>query len=213
MAQITSIKQQKKKNRVNVYLDDKFGFGIDLDNFVLLNLRVGQELSETEVEEIIKKAEFQKTLDKLLNWAMGRPHSEKEIRDYLKRKKTPEVIYDDLFEKLKYFDLVDDEKFTRFFVESRNAFRPKPKRILKQELRMKGIKQEIIDKVLSENEIDESKIALEALVKRKIYWERVMKGPPSRSYGEVKQKMLIYLVGKGFAFEIAKKAVRSYNTS
>ena len=52
---ITSIKQQKNKNRVNVYLDNEFGFGIDLDNFVLLHLKVNQELSAQEVEEIVKK--------------------------------------------------------------------------------------------------------------------------------------------------------------
>jgi len=56
MPVITSIKQQKNRNRVNVYLDDEFGFGIDLDNFVLLHLKVNQELTEGEVEEIVKKA-------------------------------------------------------------------------------------------------------------------------------------------------------------
>ena len=64
MPVITGIKQQKNKNRVNVYLDDEFGFGIDLDNFVLLHLKVDQELTDAEVEEIVKKAEFQKTWDK-----------------------------------------------------------------------------------------------------------------------------------------------------
>jgi len=55
MPRITFIKQQKKKtDRVNVYLDNKFGFGIDLDNFVILGLKVDQELSEEEIENIIK---------------------------------------------------------------------------------------------------------------------------------------------------------------
>src|SRR3989304_5220176 len=103
---ITSIKQQKNKNRVNVYLDDKFGFGIDLDNFVILGLKVNQELSEKEVEEIVRKAEFQKTLDKLLRFATLRPRSEKEIKDYFKRKKVHESLQPDLFAKLKKLDLL-----------------------------------------------------------------------------------------------------------
>ena len=58
-------------------MDDKFGFGIDLDNFVLLHLKVDQELTDEEVAGIVKKAEFQKTLDKLLRFAMVRPRKRK----------------------------------------------------------------------------------------------------------------------------------------
>src|SRR3990170_3972664 len=103
---ITSIRQQKNKNRVNVYLDDKFGFGIDLVNFATLHLKVDQELTDKEVEKIVKKAEFQKTLDKLLRFATLRPRSEKEVRDYFKRKKVHESLHEELFEKLKHFELI-----------------------------------------------------------------------------------------------------------
>jgi regulatory protein len=79
MPQVSDIKPQKNKKRVNIYLDGKFAFGIDLDNLVKLDLKVEQELSDEEVADIIKKAEFQKTLDKLLRFATLRPRSEKEI--------------------------------------------------------------------------------------------------------------------------------------
>lgn len=204
MSIITSIKPQKNKKRVNIYLDDEFGFGIDLDNFVILGLKLNQELSDKQIEEIVKKAEFQKTFDKLLKWATGRPHSEKEIRDYLKRRKVPEIIYKDLFSRLKYFDLVGDEKFAKWFVESRNEFRPKPERILRQELNFKGISREIIDKILGETKIDEGKIAKDLLEKRMPHWERIEKE-------KLKQKQLVYLVQKGFSFELAKRAVSAYN--
>lgn len=76
---ITAIKPQKKKNRVNIYLDGKYAFGLDLENFVKLGLKVEQELSEKGVSEIVQKAEFKKTLDKLLRYATLRPRSRKEI--------------------------------------------------------------------------------------------------------------------------------------
>ncbi len=196
MPQITSIKQQKKKERVNVYLDYKFGFGIDLDNYAILGLKVGQELTEERIQEIIRKAEFQKVLDKLLRFAYLRLRSEKEIRDWLYRKKVPDVIHKDLFSKLKYFELLDDEKFARWWVDQRQEFRPKSKRILEQELKVKGIDREIIKQVLSENKIDESKIAIELLKRRNLSDNR---------------KMVEYLVRKGFDFEIAKNAVKEYN--
>lgn len=204
VAVITSIKQQKKKDRVNVYLDGKFGFGIDLDNFVILNLRVGQELTETEIGRIVKKADFQKILEKLLNFMMIRPKSEKEVRDWLYRKKVVESMHRDLFIKVKQFDLLDDTKFARWWIETRQLFRPKPKRILQMELMKKGINKEIISEVLSETEVDEGKIARDLLQKRSVYWKRVEKD-------KLKQKMIEYLVRKGFGFEIAKNAVKDYN--
>ncbi len=200
MPTITSIKKQKMGSRVNVYLDDEFGFGIDLDNFVLLHLKVNQELTDKEVEEIVKKAEFQKSLDKVLRFATVRPRSEKETRDYFKRKKYHISIYDHLLEKLKHFELLDDMKFARWWVEQRESFKPKPKRILKIELTKKGIVREIIDEVLGEAKVDEEKMARD-LIERKAYkW----KGLEPRL---ARQKMSQYLAGKGFSWEIIKNVI------
>jgi len=203
--QITSIKQQRgKKDRVNVYLDNKFGFGIDLDNFVLLNLRVEQELSENQVEKIVRKAEFQKTLDKLLRFAMVRPRSEKEVKDYLYRKKVPEMMYSDFFLKLKNFELIDDTKFAKWWVETRQEFRPKPRRIIKQELIIKGVDKQIIDEVLDETKFDEEKLAKDLLKSRENHWKGLEKN-------KRKQKKIEYLIRKGIGYDIAKRAVGGYN--
>ncbi len=195
MPVITGIKQQKKKDRVNVYLDDKFGFGIDLDNFVLLHLKVDQELTDKEVEEIVKKAEFQKTWEKLLRFAMMRPRSSKEVEMWFKKKEVHESIQPELIKKLKHFDLLDDEKFAAWWVEQRQTFRPKPKRVLSLELRVKGISKEIADKVLGEEVVDEVKMAKRILEKKAYKWRNLE--PRAR-----KQKISQYLAGKGFSWEI-----------
>ncbi len=201
---ITSIKQQKNKNRVNVYLDGKFGFGIDLENFVKLHLKVEQELSERQVVEIVKKSEFQKTLEKLLKFAMMRPRSEKEIRGWLWRKKVAEVMYKDYFCRLKHFELIDDEKFARWWVEQRREFSPRAERIIKQELLIKGIKRDVIDDVLGESKVDEVKVAVGLLSKKKSGWKALGKEV-------VERKSLEFLLRKGFGWEVARKAVKEYN--
>lgn len=199
---ITSIKQQKNKNRVNVYLDDKFGFGIDLDNFVLLHLRVDQELTEKEVEDIVKKAEYQKTLDKLLRFAMVRLRSEKEVTDYFKRKKVHESMHEKLFEKLKHLELLDDVKFAKWWIDQRIQFKNKSKRVIQMELRQKGIGKEIIDEVFSETVIDEEKMAKELLAKKIYKWKNL-------EPREAKQKISQYLAGKGFSWDVIEKVVDS----
>ena len=198
MPVITSIKPQRNQKRVNIYLDDKFGFGIDLVNFATLHLKVDQELTDKEVEKIVKKAEFQKTLDKLLRFATFRSRSEKEVRDYFKRKKVHESLHKELFEKLKHFELIDDEKFAVWWVGQRLQFKTKSKRDITQELRVKGISKEIIDDVLAETPINEEKMARELLEKKAYKWKNL----PSR---EARQKMSQYLAGKGFGWDVIEK--------
>ncbi|MFI5240940.1 MAG: RecX family transcriptional regulator [Microgenomates group bacterium] len=197
---ITSIKPQKNKKRVNIYLDDKFGFGIDLENYLTLRLKVNQEFSDEEIEKLIKTAEFQKVLDKLLMFATLRPRSEKEVRDYFKRRKVHESLHNELFDRLNHLKLIDDEKFANWWVEQRQSFRPKPKRVLIQELRLKGIDKEIVIKVLGNNDIDEIKMATETLEKRLYKW----KGLEPRI---AKQKITQYLMGKGFSWDVIEKVL------
>jgi regulatory protein len=199
---VTEIRQQKNKNRANVYLDGVFGFGIDLDNLVLSGIKVNKEFSQTEVEKIIKKAEFQKTYDKFLKFATLRPRSEKELRDWLKRKKVHQSLHKDLFNRLKHLELVNDLEFAKWWVEQRQSFRPKSKRILNSELRVKGIKKEIIEKVIEGEKIDEEKIAKQLLEKKSYKWKNL----PAR---EAKQKKTQYLMGKGFSWGIISKIFKN----
>ena len=200
MSTITSIKPQKNQKRLNVYLDGKFGFGIDLENFVKLGLKVEQELSQKEVEEIVKKAEFQKTLDKLLRFATLRPRSEKEIKDWLKRKKIHESIHRELFNRLNRLELIDDKKFALWWISQRQEFKPKGKKVLNFELRMKGVDRKVIQEVLEELEIDEEKIAT-GLLEKKAYR---FKGLPRM---QARQKMSQFLARKGLEWEVIEKVV------
>ncbi|MCH7640910.1 RecX family transcriptional regulator [Patescibacteria group bacterium] len=198
MPTITSIKPQKNKKRVNIYLDDKFGFGLDLKNFMTLGLKVEQELSDIEITEILKKAEFQKTLDKLLRFVTLRPRSEKEINNWLRKYKVHQSLVKGLFDKLKRLELLDDTKFAKWWVEQRVNFRPRAKRILSQELRMKGIDRNTIEDVLSEIKIDEGKIAKGLLEKKKYRWEKLPKI-------EARKKMSEFLGRKGFDWNTISK--------
>jgi len=164
---ITSIKPQRNGKRVNIYLDGKFGFGIDLENFIGLGLKVEQELTEDQLTQIIDKAEFTKVLNNLLNFATLRPRSTKELKDWLRRKKVSVSIHTKLFSRLKRLDLVADKKFAQWWVEQRVNFRPRSKRMLNYELRIKGVNREIISEVLKKTDSDEVEMAKRLLARRK----------------------------------------------
>ncbi|MFV1916948.1 MAG: RecX family transcriptional regulator [Patescibacteria group bacterium] len=202
---ITSIKPQKNKKRVNIHLDNKFGFGLDLENFMKLGLKVEQTVTETEIEEAVKKANFQQSLDKLLRFATLRPRSEKEIYDWFRKHKVHKSLHKGLLKKLKRLDLIDDSKFAKWWVEQRVNFRPKAKRILSQELRLKGIDRNTIEDVLAEVKIDEGKIAKGLLEKKKYRWEKLPKL-------EARKKMSEFLGRKGFGWEVIKKVTKEIYT-
>lgn len=204
MPTITSIKSQKNRKRVNIYLDEKFGFGLDLENFVKLGLKVEQELSEKEIEEIVKKAELQKVYDKILRFASLRPRSEKEFKVWLKKHKVHESLHKRLFDKLKYLDFLDDKKFAVWWVEQRQEFRPKSKREITFELRSKGISKEIIGEVTMMVRINEVENAKKLLKKKRYMWDKFVGL-------EKRVKMSQFLARNGYSWETIKKVIGEFD--
>lgn len=197
---ITSIKAQKNQKRVNIYLDSKFSFGIDLENFMKLQLKVNQELTEEQKNEIIKKGELQKSFDKTLRFAMTRPRSLKEIKDYFRRKEIDVSLQQNILDRLIKFELLDDKKFAKWWVDQRLEFKHKSIKDISFELRQKGIDSNIIKNVLDDSEIDELKIARELISKSEYKWKK---------YDEKgkKQKKIQYLASKGFSWDIINSVV------
>ncbi len=187
MPQITAIKpQEKRKNRFNVYLDDRFGFALGNELLVKKGLKVGQELSPQTVKELASQDRLNSARDGVYHFLSYRPRSEKEIRDYLNKKELKEEEKEKIIKGLREEKLVDDLEFARWFLEQRQNFRPKGSYILRQELRQKGIDQKIIDWVLPDKE-KELKLAKKAL-------EKAEKKYASFSGREKKEKLMAYLL-------------------
>lgn len=95
----------RDENRVNVFLDNKFAFSLTIAQVSDFKLKRGLILTEAEIEKIQKASDFGKLFQRSLEYALSRPHSEREIRDYLKRKKMKREVeqkrYDSFIERLK----------------------------------------------------------------------------------------------------------------
>lgn len=201
---ISAIKPQKSKKRVNVYLDGKFGFGLDLATLMTLKLSEGTELSEAEIEEIVKESEFQSTYDKILKYASLRPRSKKEFDTWLKKHKVHKSLHKELFIRLKRLDLLNDRKFAAWWIQQRNQFRPKSVRVLRLELRQKGVKKDVVGEALSEEGVDEEKAAKKILEKKKYMWRKYQGF-------EKRVKMSNYLAGKGYSWDIVREVVSEFD--
>lgn len=76
----------KNLNLVNVFIDGKYSFSLDVAQVVDFGIKIGRVLSETELEEMKRASEFGKAYQRALEWALVRPRSVRELKDYLKRR-------------------------------------------------------------------------------------------------------------------------------
>ena len=204
MSVITAIKPQKSKKRVNIYLDGKFGFGLDLETFIKYRLKIELELTEEEIGKIVKESEFQIIYDKILKYASLRPRSEKEFEYWLKKHKVHKSIHEDLFNRLKRLDFLNDKKFAIWWIEQRQTFRPKSIRVLRLELNQKGIDKDLVNEILKEEEVDEKKAANKLLYKKRNVWKGLE--------GYVKRvKMSNYLARNGYSWDTIREVVNEFD--
>jgi regulatory protein len=118
----------RDNNRVNVFIDNKFAFSLTIAQVADFKLKIGRELSDEEITEIQSASDFGKLFQRSLEYALTRPHSEKEMRDYLKRKKMKREIeqkrYDSFVERMK-----SDENYREHVTEIRKNVREKNKKL------------------------------------------------------------------------------------
>ena len=77
----------KTENRVNIFVNGRFAFSLDVAQVVDLKIKVGRRLSAAQLNECRQASEFGKLYNSTLEWILTRPHSVRETRDYLKRKR------------------------------------------------------------------------------------------------------------------------------
>lgn len=203
MGIITALEpQKKKKNRVNIFVDGEFAVGLSQDIVFKNRLKAGKEISSQQLEQLVKENELDKILLKVYRFLSYRPRSEKEIRDYLAKKKTSvllTVLVIKTLEKQKY---LDDKEFASWWVDQRMQFRPVGEWVLKAELLQKGISKKIIEEMVNGqwSIVNSQDLALKA-AKKKL---RRYKGLDQI---EFRRKMGNFLARRGFDWETIKEVI------
>jgi regulatory protein len=202
MKKITAIQVQKNNpNRVNVYLDGEFAFG--LARIVVAWLQVGQMLDEEKIAKLQDEDSRERAIQQALLFLSYRARSENEIRKNLSKHEIPEAVIEETLERLRRDGFANDKKFASAWVENRSTFRPRGRRALAQELRQKGIDDSTIESALEG--IDDEALAYEAGQKkaRKL---RV------QEWTEFRKKMSEFLARRGFSYsDIAPIVKRLWN--
>ena len=138
---VTALKQQaRNQGRVNIYLDGEYALGVA--KILAARLAIGQVLDDAAVERLKDADEVEVAYERALHFLGPRPRSEVEIQKRLTTAKVPEAAIAAVLERLRGAGLVDDKAFASFWVDNRTSFRPRSKRLLSMELRLKGLGEE-----------------------------------------------------------------------
>ncbi len=147
-----------------------------------------------------------KFYNKALRFLSYRPRSEEEIRKNLLKKKSPQEIIEKIISKLKEYKFINDEEFVKWWIEQRTNFKPRSLRLIKMELKQKGIDKELIDET-----IDHLPSTIDDLESAKKLIERRLQRYKNLPRDEKFQKIARYLASKGFNYDIIKEVFKDLN--
>lgn len=203
--------QTRNPNQVNISIDGKYRLSLDIAQVTELGIKPGREIDEAELALLEVESQFGKLYARALEYCLMRPHSAREMNDYLWRR-TQMTRYksrsgelkvragasretaDRVFDRLVARGYIDDEKFARWWVENRQQNKGISRRKLQAELRTKGLVDKIIDSVLQETERSDASELAKVIAKK-------------RSKYPDDQKLILYLARQGFSYDDIKQAL------
>lgn len=197
MSFITAITPQiKDKDRCNIFVDNVFYCGMELETVIKNKLKAGQAIDKDSLALLQLESEKSVALDKAMGFISNSIKTAKNVREYLIKKGYTDVVADYAVNKLSEYKYIDDKEYARAYVA--NYSKVKGAKLIRLELRAKGISDEDMAEAL-ESIADEKEAARAVADKYLRNKERDFKNI---------QKAYKYLLSKGFSYETAKDAVR-----
>ena len=199
MGKITGLKAGKSREKqVNIFLDGKLALGMLTEVALKEKLKVGQELSESRLEALAGLDRYQRCHNAAIRFLGYRPRSEAEIKQRLHRHGFDSDCTEKTLARLKEQGLLDDTAFARFWIDNREAFSPRSRRLTKLELKRKGLDSDIIEQAVGK--VDDSDNAYRAALSR-------ARRLPLADYQDFRRRMGQYLGRRGFSYNIISETI------
>lgn len=201
MAKITAISvQNKNKDRCNLFIDGSFFAGISLITLVKSRLKVGDEVNEGELKNLLLESERNQAFTKAIDYISKSIKTKRQVKEYLIRKGYDEQIVWSCIDKLKEYGYIDDSEYSKRYISS--CSKNQGKRLVEYKLMAKGVKKEDIENAYNDVEIDSkenAKVVAEKYLKNK----EITKENIAKAYR--------YLIGRGFSYDEATFALSFFN--
>jgi len=189
---ITALKIQKKNpQRVNVYLDGEFAFG--LSRIVAAWLHTGQNLDDAKIGELLENDRYEVAYQRAIKYIGFRERSEYEVRQYLRKLKLSDQTSDAILTRLVHAGLINDQRFAQMWVDNRAEHHPRSQRALAFELRQHGISDKTIEATL--DSFNEEENAYKAAKKQSLKYLGL-------EWRDFRNRIFTYLARNGFNSEV-----------
>ncbi|MBQ8291464.1 MAG: RecX family transcriptional regulator [Clostridia bacterium] len=201
MNEITAITPQvKDKRRCNVFIDGRFCCGLTLETTVKCRLKVGMTVDPARLAQIQLESEKNTALDKALTYVSATRKTEKQVREFLEKKGYLSAVVDYVIEKMRGYNFINDNEYAEEYAAF--AGKKKGSRLIRMELKNKGVSDTDIDGALSAINGEMQEAAAKAVL------EKYMRNKPMDK--ETLYKAFRYLLGKGFEYDVAKSALSAF---
>lgn len=200
MNEITAITPQiKDKRRCNIFIDGRFCCGMSLETAVKNRLKVGQIITQEALSSMQFESEKNTALDKALTHITATRKTEKQVREFLSKKGYLPAVCDYVMEKMREYNFLNDGEYAEAYVEF--AGLKKGSRLIKMELKSKGVSEEEIENALENLDAEREQQTARTILEKYMRHKEVSR--------ETLQKAFRHLMSKGFDTETIKWALSS----
>ena len=166
------------------------------DTLVRYRLLKGEEISDQELDKIAKEAELDIGYQMALGFLSYQLRTEKEIKDYLRKKEISGEGIQYVIKKLEELKLLDDLVFAESYVRTVMKTQEKGPQSIKQGLFKNGVSEDIISQALNLYTFDEQEESAARLA------EKALRKYQSKSHKEQLSKVRQHLFTKGYSGDV-----------
>jgi regulatory protein len=197
--------QKKKKNRYNLYTENKFLLGVSDESLVTFNLYKGQKLTTTLLNKIKQAEQVISIREQAFRFLARRPHSKKELEIKLHNKDFDVFLIKNTIKEFEEKKIIDDRIFTLSFIQDEIQFKKNGPNQIKHRLYMKGIDKTLIADIIA-SVYDETLRLSNCKYQAKKKYMSLKKYPLKKQ----RQKLAAYLRQKGFTWEMIQMSISQF---
>lgn len=200
---ITDIQPQvKNQNRLSVFIDGKFAFGIDKNDCLFMGLKIGDTLTQERYNYIIDNAVYTNAYKKADRFIGFKMRTEKEVRDKLKEEEYSDDIIERVISSMIKYKYIDDEAYAQMYANDCRSIKKWGPQRIKIELYKRGVNTSAIENALQNLNIEDTDEIIKNLLEKRI------KDTPIDL--KEKQKHFNFLLRRGFNSDDIKRALEEY---
>ncbi len=144
-----------KRDKIHIYLDGEYKITTNAAFWNQCDYCDGENIDDDDFAGFCKKINYENIMRKCYQYLASREHSSKQMREKLYTHGYDKEIVDEVILECIERGIIDDERFSKAYIEHLYVDKHFPVRRIRQELYTAGVDNEIIDTTLETFDLDD----------------------------------------------------------